>query len=131
MRFAPQGLNTQGYTLKTTNLLPAVVSACYTPEDSSPKYFVWLRSCPFLCDLGRSGVSAVCDPQSPDNDPWGFCTPKDPVRSMTHGIFILPDILYSPWPMGILYTSAPCTPSCPVWSMAHGNPVLPGILYGP
>ena len=61
MRFAPQGLNTQGYHLKTTTSLPAVVFACYTPEDSSPKYFVWLRSRPFLCDLGRSGVSAERD----------------------------------------------------------------------
>ena len=61
-RALTQGLNTQGYNLKTTFPLPAVVSAWYTPEDSSPKYYVWLRNRPFLCDLGRSGVSAVCDP---------------------------------------------------------------------
>ena len=65
-----QGLNTQGYPLKTTSTPTAVVSTCYTPEDSSPKHYVWLRSRPLLCDLGRSGVSAVCDPQSPDRGYW-------------------------------------------------------------
>ena len=56
------------------------------------------------------------------------------VRSMTHGVPIPTELLYSPWPMGYICC---CTVHDPwggctiVQPMTHGIPMLPEPLYGP